>query len=106
MSLVLFDVVMLLIAVLLVAGIAALLCYRVSACIRLFEWSRGLKDPRLGTPLTLVVIDGRLFLDALHPEARSLLSLIRLQATRSLEETETRAVQDAPPTGTSSNGLQ
>jgi hypothetical protein len=105
MSAVLSDVVRMLIAIFLVAGIAALFLYRASASVRLFEWSRGLKDSRLGIPLPLVVIDGRLFMDALHPAAPYALGILRLKAARSLGEGEMYEVKDVPRTK-SSDGLQ
>jgi hypothetical protein len=106
---VLFDMVMLLSTVYVVAGqLRSFGTWRLLASVSSSGGDfSGTLDP--GTPLPLVVIDGRLFMDAMHPTLciQRLLRVVGPQVEAPASSTRPRCAEcKARPPGTSSGRLQ
>lgn len=85
---VLFDGVRWLLPVVALGWIVGMGWYLARAFVRVFEWWQVFRDPRFGTSLPLVVIDGRIFMDAMHPEAPFAVLALQKRVSPLLEEPE------------------
>ena len=88
-----------------VVNATALVWDAVCALTRAFLCWRAFKDERRGNPIPLAVVNGRLYMDALHPAAPYALWVLRRKAARVNDEFETEEA-DGVPTGHPSGGLQ
>lgn len=82
-----------------------LVCHGVLAGIRAFLCWRAFQDVRPGHPLPLAVVNGRLYMDALHPGAPYALWVLRRKSVRFRDDAE-RFEAEGVPTGHPSGGLQ
>ncbi len=77
----------------------------ICAVVRAFLCWRAFKDVLCGNPIALAVVDGRLYMDGLHPAAPYALWVLRRKAARFVDAAETLSVESAP-SAKSPGGLQ
>ncbi len=78
------------------------------AVLRAFDWWRVFRNPRRGTPIPVLNLNGRLYMDATHPAAPHAVWVLHKEADRLIEPPEMYEMEDVDevPSTRSSDGLQ